>query len=98
MTLSLKTILTDVESFFAGVAAKGASASIQPAQQAQTAINTAASAVESALPAAANLAVNDVLAYIPGGLSFAPLADAFIDEVITQLTAKKSTAAGAEAA
>jgi hypothetical protein len=93
----MTTFLQKVGAFFQGVAK---AVEGQPSiTTAVTNLKNAASAVEGALPALANAAVNAALAFIPAGAGaeLDPIADGLIDQVIAQLLAKKSTAAASTA-
>jgi hypothetical protein len=59
-------------------------------QAAQTAAKAAAAPMEQFAVAVVDTGVNAVLGLIPGGAALDVVADAFIDEVIGQLFAKKS--------
>lgn len=96
--MSLSVVLTDIEGFFKKVVAGGGSASAAPSATAATqltqaagSLNAARVAAEAAIPAAAEVAVNYILALLPGGAAYDIIFDAFVTAVIVQLQAKQKT-------
>lgn len=85
---------SNIAAFFKGLVAKAPTATQTQLQPVVTNLQAAENAAVAAIPALANTAVNLVLGALgPVGVGAEPFADAFLDEVITQLMAKKSTAA-----
>ena len=102
MSLFSKDVLDPIAAFFANVvkSAQGNPASAPALQTTQTtgakiaqALASADAELAAALPAAATVAVNFVMDMIPGDKAFEPIADAFVQQVIQQLTARKPPAA-----
>jgi hypothetical protein len=101
MTDLLQTVEADVVgglkaagAFLSGVLAKLQSqpnanpASVAAVRSAQDSVSAAAADITSAIPALAEEAVTLVLSLIPGNSPYAPLEDAFIQQVIASLTGK----------
>lgn len=88
----LSVFNTDVVNFFKNLFAKGSPATQTAVQPVLQNLQNAETAAAAALPTIANEAVNAVMGLLgPVGVDAEPLADAFIDQVIAKLTAKKST-------
>jgi hypothetical protein len=86
----------DLENFFSALEAKNPSLA-GPAQATGQAIGQAVAPAEALGIQLVNTAVDAVLAFVPGGSAFDAMANAFLDEVIAALAAKKSPGAPAPA-
>lgn len=82
--------IDDLEKWVSGLEAKNPTLAAQGAA-AQTAAQAASAPLETFAVAMVDTGVNAVLGLIPGGVALDTTADAFIDEVIAQLFAKKSS-------
>lgn len=92
MSWASKYLFDPIKASFAAAVAAGGSAS-QPAAQTATAnLSQAQTLIEQSLTALATIAVNAVLALVPKGegAALAPVADAFLAQVIEQLTAHRT--------
>ncbi len=88
--------IDDLVSFFSGLEAKNP-ALTAPVQAVGAQISGAVAPAEALGVQLVNTAVDAVLSLVPGGAAFETMANAFIDEVIAALAAKKSANAAAPA-
>ena len=95
-TLS-KFVFDPIKAAFSKAVEAGGPASQPAAQSATDKLTQAQNLVESAVTDLANIAVNSVLAMIPGGTAVEGFADEMIDQIIAGLMAKKTGSAPAPA-
>ena len=88
--------IDDLKAFFSGLEAKNPGLAA-PAQAVGAQISAAVAPAEELGVQLVNTAVDAVLALVPGGAAFETLANAFLDEVIAALAAKKTPNAAAPA-
>lgn len=89
----LSNLIHNIAASVEGFIAKAPPTASADLSSAVTQLKGAASALQTALPALAEQAANNVLDLIPGNLPYVGLEDEFIAAVILALENKKSTAA-----